>query len=286
MSRSRRCRPRRWLSGEAQAGGDRREWLGATGKERCEPPDAQRDDEHGAHEDDLAYESQQLSSHWRPTISDSRRRLHDSVPNSRLGRACYVASTSYPHTDVDFIAYADDYVAHGEILLKHERLADQLVASEELRAEGLTVRALDDGRQHLLPFAEIGRDELCAVVGSGPRGNPTRRFRTRAYPMRASAGPYVVVGYLHAVPTADPRVVAMRRQIIVLSPARISFIMAGTPVDETHDALLIVRTKVTALESASDEDMGLSKALEASANVDPRAKDLTGEVQGRDRDAK
>jgi hypothetical protein len=162
---------------------------------------------------------------------------------------------------IDFIAYADDYIARGEIVLRAERLADHLAnhlaIAEEFRVEGITVRALDDGRRHDLPFAVIETEEVCAVAATGPRGNAMLRFRARLYPMRAEVGPYAVVGYLHAMPTVDPRVVAQRRQIIALSPARLAFLLAGERVEESHDALLLVRTKIMLLESARDEDVGL-----------------------------
>ena len=185
---------------------------------------------------------------------------------------------------IDLIAYADDYTAHGEILLRGERLADHLAGAEELRVEGLTVRALEDGREHVLPFAVIHVEELCVVAATGPRGDPSRRSRTRPYPMRAQVGPYAVVGYLHALPTADPLAVTQRRHYIAFSPARLAFFIAGEWIDESHDGLLLVRTKVTLLESASDEEVGLSKAVELSRSLDPLAKDLTGEVRARELD--
>jgi hypothetical protein len=39
---------------------------------------------------------------------------------------------------------------------------------------------------------------------------------------------------------------------------------------------------MTVLESASDDDVGLSKGLDVPVKLDPNAKDLTGEVQSRE----
>ena len=158
---------------------------------------------------------------------------------------------------IDFMAFADDYTAQGEILLRDERLADQLALAHEVRVDGATVRALEDGRQYDLAFAVIGLDELCAVVATGPRGNADLRHRTRAYPMRAEVGPYSVVGYLHAKPTADPLIAMQRRAIIALSPARLAFVRGSERIEKSHDALLLVSAKVGIVESASDEDIGL-----------------------------
>jgi hypothetical protein len=164
--------------------------------------------------------------------------------------------------DIDLVAYADDYTARGEIMLRAPRLADHLDGADELRLQGVTVRALEDGREHNLPFAVIHRDELCLVAATGPRGSAALRFPTRQHPMRAELGPYVAVGYFHAVATADPRVVALNREIIALSPARLAYLRAGEPIDESHDGLLLVRAKITLFESTSDDDVAVSKALD------------------------
>lgn len=180
---------------------------------------------------------------------------------------------------IEFKAYADDYTVRGELELRGERLSDFLVGADEIEIASVAIRALDDGRTHDLPSAVIPLDELCLVAGTGPRGRSDRRVRTRPHPMRAEAGPYAVVGYFHALPTADPRLAARHREIIALSPARLEFAVAGERVEETHDALLMIRSKLTHFESASNEDVGLANALEDSLSVDPQAKDLTGDIR-------
>ena len=157
--------------------------------------------------------------------------------------------------DIDLTAYADDYIARGELVLRASRLSDHLEGAHELRLEGVSVCALDDGRIHDLPFAVIHRDELCVVVATGPRGNARFRMPTRKHPMRAEVGPYIAVGYFHAAATADPRVAAMKREIIALSPARLHYLRAGEPIAEQHDALLLTRAKVSFLESTTDDDV-------------------------------
>jgi hypothetical protein len=185
---------------------------------------------------------------------------------------------------VEFDGYAHDYTVHGELDLETERLQDLLDQSTEFEITRASVRALDDGRTHDLEAATIPRDELCMVVGAGPRGAPARRFRTRPYPIRAHVGPYAAVGYLHALPTADPRTTALRRSVIALSPARVEYVAAGERVEEQHDVLLLVKANMTRFESASDEDVGLGQHPEFSVTVDPHAKDLTGEVTRQDLD--
>ena len=180
---------------------------------------------------------------------------------------------------IEFSAYADDYTVQGEVALEADRLSDWLSAAHDLGVTHLKVRALDDGREHDLASAEILREELCAVAATGPRGRLDRRVRTRAYPVRATVGPYSIVGYFQALPTADPWTMLQRREVVALSPARIAFDVGGEHVEETLGGLLVIRSKVDSMHEASDADVGLSKAIEVPAVVDARAKDMTLDVR-------
>jgi hypothetical protein len=170
---------------------------------------------------------------------------------------------------IEFRAYADDYVLSGLIALADGRLHEFLERVDDLAADDVTVVALDDGRGHQLDSAVIRREELCAVVATGPRGDPERRFRTRPYPMRAVIGPYTVVAYLNASPNVDARSVIHRRQIIAFTEARISFDLAGERTEHRHAALLLVRTKIEDLVSVTDHDVRLATAAGESQKLDP-----------------
>jgi hypothetical protein len=178
---------------------------------------------------------------------------------------------------IEFKAYADDYTVGGATVFEGDRLSDFLEAVDEVEVDDVTVRALDDGREHDLRSAVIQREELCIVAATGPRGRADLRLRTRAYPMRAEVGPYVVVGYFHTLPTADPLAIARRRHVVALRPVRLAFEVAGDRIEETHDALLLMGAKITTFESASDESVGLFRALEAWMRRDGRAQDVAGQ---------
>ena len=180
---------------------------------------------------------------------------------------------------IAFRAYADDYIVGGATVFKGDRLSDFLDDVGELEVDHVNVRALEDGREHDLPSAVIQREELCIVKATGPRGRADRRFRTRAYPMRAEVGPYAVLGYFHALPTADPFAVVQHRRIVALRPVRVAFEVAGDRIEESHDTLLLMRAKITSLEAVSDEAVGLSKRLEVLLRRDAKAKDLAGGVR-------
>jgi hypothetical protein len=163
---------------------------------------------------------------------------------------------------LEFRAYADDYTVGGATEFQGDRLADFIDAVEELEVQGVTLRALDDGRAYDVPAATIPRDELCLVVASGPRGNPDLRLRTRAHPMRVEVGPYAVCGYFHVPPTADPFAVIRHRRVVALRPVKIAFDVAGERVEEEHETLLVLRDKIEVFELTSDEATGLERALE------------------------
>jgi hypothetical protein len=185
------------------------------------------------------------------------------------------------HMEIDFRAWADAYTIGGATVFEGDRLSDFLDDVDEVAVERATVRALDDGRKQLLRSALIQRDELCIVAATGPRGRADRRHVTRAYPVRAEVGPYAVVGYFHALPTVDPFGTIARRRVVALKPVRLSFVVAGERIEETHDTLLLMRAKIDSIEPASDAAVDLRSALELSQQRDRQAKDVTAEDHAR-----
>jgi hypothetical protein len=175
---------------------------------------------------------------------------------------------------VDFRAYADDYTVGGATEFQGDRLADFIEGVGELEVQGVTVRALEDGREYELPSASIQREELCIIAASGPRGRSELRVRTRAHPMRAEVGPYAVCGYFHVPPTADPFAVVQHRRVVALRPVRIAFDVAGDRVEEEHDTLLLLRDKIEVFELTSDEALGLERALEICFSRDREAEGI------------
>lgn len=179
---------------------------------------------------------------------------------------------------LEFRAYADDYTVGGATEFQGDRLADFIDAVDELQVQGVTVRALEDGREHQLPSATIPRDELCMVVAAGPRGNPELRLRTRAHPIRVEVGPYAVCGYFHVPPTADPFAVVRHRRVVALRPVRIAFDLAGERVEEELETLLILANKIDVFEASSDETLALERALAMCISRDREAEGLPGTV--------
>jgi len=126
------------------------------------------------------------------------------VPAPRNGR--------YDCPVLDLDAYAADCRLSGRVdLVMDGRLTDRLNATEELRIEDARLESLEDGHVVEAPEMTVTTDALCAVVGSGPRGDAARRLRTHATRIVVELGPYRVVGLVHGTPAFDPLASALRR---------------------------------------------------------------------------
>ncbi len=179
--------------------------------------------------------------------------------------------------DVDVVGYAEDCIIRGVLVLAEPRLTEQLTRQEALHLGKATLQALDDGRTVDAGDLDVTRDDLCAISSPGPRGAQAQRIRTRQHPVVAEVGPYRVVGYLHASPTADPIAVARRRVVIPLTDARIA-IGATREVVGTHEVLILNRDRIVRIEPAEATDLDLAAEVEIPVAVDPLAKDRTGEL--------
>jgi hypothetical protein len=177
-----------------------------------------------------------------------------------------------------FTAYTLDSIIQGELILQGDRLSDFLAQNGPFEIENVTLEALDDGRRVDIAVAAIARSDLVAITASGPRGNAARRVRTRPHAAHLQAGPYEIVGYVHAPPSAHPFTGVHRRQVLPVTSALIRYEVAGQQFESTYDALLVSATAIEWLQSANDVDVRLGKALAIPSKLDPHAKDMTGEL--------
>src|ERR1035437_4654219 len=91
------------------------------------------------------------------------------------------------------------------------RLSDQLNRTPDLLIRDARLEGLDDGQLVDMSEVTIARDELCAVVVSGPRGDVARRLHTRTTHVEVEAGPYLVEGWVHGTPASEPLAVFLRQ---------------------------------------------------------------------------
>ena len=115
---------------------------------------------------------------------------------------------------IDFVAYARDCALSGTIRLDTDRLTDLLNSSDELDLVNVVYLALD-GRIEEADRAVVQRGDLIAVKAGDPRGNVIFRHHTRQLPVVVGAEGYLMHGYIHGRPGADPMVHLMRRPAMV-----------------------------------------------------------------------
>ena len=181
---------------------------------------------------------------------------------------------------VPFTAFAEDALIRGELLLTGDRLSDFIPQDGPFKIERVTIEALEDGRRLEVDGTWMTRENLVAITSSGPRGNSARRVRTRPHPARMQAGPFEILGYVHAPPSGHPFANILRRRVLPGTSAVVHYPFKGRTIKVACDVLLVNPTKIDWLEPATDDDLRLGKSLVLPSKVDPHAKDLTGELLG------
>jgi hypothetical protein len=125
---------------------------------------------------------------------------------------------------VELTVYADDSVAFGRLALTADRLTDLMNERTEFEFVDTFLQSLDDSHGLLVRTVIVAREEIFAVAVAGPRGDPTRRTRTRPIPVELRLGRYDVSGNIHVVPGTDPISGFHRRRVMVpLTEATIEF---------------------------------------------------------------
>ena len=178
---------------------------------------------------------------------------------------------------IRFMAFTEDAVLRGELLLVGDRLSDFITQEGPFEIEHVTLEALEDGRLVSTPAARVARSDLIAIAGSGPRGNAARRIRTRPFAARAQAGPFEIVGYVHAPPSAHPLKGVLRRPILPVTSAVVRYRIGDRNVEQSHEALLLNPSRIEWLAAATDEDLRVGKTLDLPSKADQRSKDMTAE---------
>jgi hypothetical protein len=151
---------------------------------------------------------------------------------------------------VEFAAFAEDCRIVGRVELTAERLSDLLNGDDQLVLGDVRVDGLVDGALHELAELIVERDEIYAVVASGPGGHPARRLRTQTTRVEVEVGPYHVEGDLHGTPASNPlRAVLRRAAWVPLTDATIRYVAGGLPASEAIDTLLLNRAMATSIRA-------------------------------------
>jgi hypothetical protein len=178
---------------------------------------------------------------------------------------------------VDFEAFAGDCTITGKITMFGERLTDFLNGQERYLVHHVTFQSLDDG--HLVSEDSIGlvRDDLLAVVASGPRGSEKQRVQRQEARMQLSIGPYVILGRLHVDPGLDPmKSVLQREPMIPLTSATIAYTVNGVVEARDVPTIIVNRLQVDWITATSEEASVFPEAVIRSPYSMNLRKDFTG----------
>ncbi len=168
---------------------------------------------------------------------------------------------------VELTVYADDSVAFGRLALTSDRVTDLMNDHTDFEFVDTLVQSLEDAHGLVLRTVVIARDEIFAVAVTGPRGDPTRRTRTRPIPVELRVGRYDVSGNIHIVPGTDPIIGFRRRRMMVpLTEATIEFDTPGGRSTSRYRTLLVNRD--------------LTDWIAPATRSDVRPPDLVPELQG------
>ncbi len=160
------------------------------------------------------------------------------------------------HPLVDFVAYADDCTLSGRIRLRADRLTDMLNDHEELQLVDVMVQSLVDREAVEVREVVVPRDELLLVHATGPRGDQTRRTRTRQTHVALTVDRYQVRGHLHAAPFLDALAGLHRRgPMVPLTDAMIDFTIAGEWQRQRVGTLIVNRSAIDHIVETPEHDI-------------------------------
>jgi hypothetical protein len=158
---------------------------------------------------------------------------------------------------VEFRAFAGDCTVEARVTMFGERLTDFLNGQERFRVHHVTFQSLEDGRIVQEDSVSLERDDLLAVVASGPRGAESQRVRRDAARLQLSIGPYLILGHIHVDPGMDPmKSVLQREPMIPLTSATIAYSVAGAVEARDLGTIIVNRLQVDWI-SATDEEASI-----------------------------
>ena len=177
----------------------------------------------------------------------------------------------------EFVAYAADCRILGQVPLEAGRISDLLNAYDEYELVDVELESLADGHVVASPVVLVGRDELIAVHASGPAGPRAKRTHTRAFPILIQAEPYLIRGYLHVLPSADPIAsFRHRKPMVPLTDAWIEYMAAGKPVRMSLGTIVVNRELADWFQLTVEDEIEPPEM--PAGETGPLTKDFTDQV--------
>ncbi len=178
---------------------------------------------------------------------------------------------------VEFQGFASDCTIAGRVTMFGERLTDFLNGQERFRLHHVEFESLEDAHKVAIDSFSIERDDLLAIVGTGPRGSEKQRLRREHQRMQLSIGPYMILGRLHVKPGLDPmKSVLQREPMIPLTNATIAYNVSGDIVVRDLGTLIVNRLQVDWITATADEASIFPDATVRSPYTLNLSKDFTG----------
>ena len=177
-------------------------------------------------------------------------------------------------------AYAADCRLFGLMDLGDGRLTDFLNGASEIEIRDARLESLADGHVTETPELTVARDELCAVVASGGRGEVARRLRTHETLVVIDLGPYQIAGAIHGTPASDPLGSVLRRAAWVpITDVTVTYRRGPDTVVDEVDTLLVNRNLASSIRAADEASVALPwESPRAPRSAAPRGVDLTSAV--------
>ena len=90
---------------------------------------------------------------------------------------------------IDFLGFAGDCTITGKMTMFGERLSDFMNGQERFRVHHVVLESLEDGHKVAVDSVSIVRDDLYAVVATGPRGAEKQRVAVQPNRLQISTAP-------------------------------------------------------------------------------------------------
>jgi hypothetical protein len=178
---------------------------------------------------------------------------------------------------VDFLGFAGDCTISGKTTMFGERLTDFLNGQERFRVHHVELESLEDGHKVAIDSVSIMRDDLYAVVATGPRGAEKRRVELQTNRLQMSIGPYLILGRLHIQHGDDAMANVLRREpMIPLTDVTIGYEMAGTFVTRDVRTIIVNRMLVEWISPTPDSTTVFPDVTVRSPFTQRMLKDFTG----------
>ena len=116
---------------------------------------------------------------------------------------------------IDFVGFAGDCTISGKMTMFGDRLTDFLNGQERFRIHQSSFESLEDGHKVAIDSVSVVRDDLFAVVATGPRGAEKQRVELQTNRLQISIGPYIILGRVHTKPGTDAMASVMKREPMI-----------------------------------------------------------------------